>query len=92
MNTWTETYGQRGLKIIAIHSNGSGKDVGNVVDSWDIVYPVADDSGGDTWGKYGVRATPTWALIGADGTLVHRQVGAVTTAAAVTQIEALLTS
>ena len=80
------------MKIIAIHSNGSGRPVSDVVANWEITYPVADDGDGDTWGAYGVRATPTWALIGADGSLVHRQVGAVTSASAVERIEALLGS
>ncbi len=73
-----------------VHYNGSGKSVADVVADWGIVHPVADDADGKTYDAYDVRATPTWALIGADGSLVHRQVGAVTSDSAISRIEALL--
>lgn len=52
-----------------------------------ITYPVAVDEDRDTWDAYGVRAYPSWAIIGPDGELVHRQVGKVTVDAAVELIE-----
>lgn len=75
-----------------MHSRGSGNPVADVVERWDITYPVADDRSGDTWGEYGVRATPTYALIAPDGSLSHRQVGRITTQATRDRIEALLGS
>jgi hypothetical protein len=85
-------YEPRGLRIIAVHSRGSGNPVAEVVERWDITYPVADDRGGQTWEKYGVRATPNYALIAPDGSLSHRQVGLVTTDATRERIEGLLGS
>jgi hypothetical protein len=92
LREWDERYGPQGLQIIAVHSRGSGRPVANAVESWQITYPVADDRGGDTWQAYGVRATPTYALIAPDGSLSHRQVGLVTTPATAERIEALLGS
>jgi hypothetical protein len=80
------------LTIVAVHGRGSGRPVADAVASWGITYPVADDRDGDTWDAYGVRATPTYALIAADGTLAHRQVGLVTTPATAERIEGLLES
>jgi hypothetical protein len=53
--------------------------VADAVESWGITYPVADNRSGETWSKYNVRVTPTFALIGRDGSLLHRQVGRITT-------------
>jgi hypothetical protein len=75
-----------------VHSRGSGRPVADTVESWNITYAVADDRGGDTWNEYGVRVTPTFALIAPDGSLAHRQVGRVTTPATVALIERLLGS
>lgn len=75
-----------------MHSKGSGKPVSDAVAKWGITYPVADDRSGDTWDAYDVRATPTFALIGRDGSLLHRQVGRITTPATEQRIEAALDS
>jgi hypothetical protein len=92
LNAWSAQYGQRGLRIVAIHSRGSGRPVEDAVQNWGITYPVADDRDGKTWQAYSVRATPTYALIAPDGSLSHRQVGLVTTPATAERIEALLAS
>ena len=52
-----------------------------------ITYPVAVDEDRDTWDAYGMRFYPSWALIGTDGELLHRQVGIVVVDAAVELIE-----
>lgn len=90
MNEWSNTYGSEGLKIIAVHGRGSGRPVSDAVASWGITYPVADDDSGATWQSYDVRATPTFALVGRDGSLLHRQVGKVTTDATAQLIEQAL--
>ena len=64
----------------------------NAVEELGITYPVANDRSGDTWDEYGVRATPSMALIGRDGSLLHRQVGRITTDDTVDRIEAALAS
>jgi hypothetical protein len=89
LNEWARTYGAQGLKIIAVHGHGSGRPVSDAVASWGITYPVAVDRGA-TWDAYGVRATPTFALVGRDGELLHRQVGKITTPATAQLIEAAL--
>lgn len=38
-------------------------------------YPIVDDPGRETWSQYGMQFYPSWAFIGADGSVVHRQVG-----------------
>lgn len=90
MNEWSQVYGARGLRIIAIHSRGSGAPVADAVAELGITYPVADDRSGDTWAEYGIRATPSMALIGKDGSLLHRQVGRIITDDTVARIEAAL--
>lgn len=90
MKEWSAAYAERGLTIVAVHGRGSGRPVADVVESWDITYPVADDRGGDTWAHYDVRVTPTYALIAPNGSLAHRQVGRVTTDATLERIEGLL--
>lgn len=92
LNEWQATYGAQGLRIIAVHGRGSGRSVAEAVENWGITYPVADDADGATWSAYGVRGTPTFALIGRDGSLLHRQVGRITTDATVQRIEQALGS
>ena len=64
----------------------------NTVSELGITYPVAVDEDRDTWDAYGMRFYPSWAVISADGELVHRQVGKVTVDAAVQLIEQELTN
>jgi hypothetical protein len=52
-----------------------------------ITYPVAVDEDRDTWDAYGMRFYPSWAMIGVNGELLHRQVGIVIVDAAVELIE-----
>ena len=87
-----QVYGERGLKIVSIHSRGSDLPVENAIAELEITYPVADDRSGDTWDAYDVRATPTMALIGRDGSLLYRQVGRIITDDTVARIEAALES
>jgi cytochrome c biogenesis protein CcmG, thiol:disulfide interchange protein DsbE len=39
---------------------------------------LADDTGATAAAAYGLTATPTWVLIGSDGTVTHRHAGVVT--------------
>ncbi len=52
-----------------------------------ITYPVAVDEDRDTWDAYGMRFYPSWAMISAEGELIHRQVGIVIVDAAIELIE-----
>lgn len=52
-----------------------------------MAYPIADDRDLDIWQAYGMQFHPSWALIGADGSLMQRQVGQVVTDEVVALIE-----
>jgi hypothetical protein len=52
-----------------------------------ITYAVAVDEDRDTWDAYDMRFYPSWAIISAEGELLHRQVGIVKVDVAVELIE-----
>jgi thiol-disulfide isomerase/thioredoxin len=77
---WHETYGDKGLVVIAVHSPEFDfeKKIDNVRDyvaERSIPYPVAVDNDFSTWRAYENRAWPTVYLVDKDGRLVYRQIG-----------------
>ena len=73
MNEWHQTYGPQGLHIIGVHSYGNLDQ--EFVDEHGLTYPLLDDPERATWDQYGMQFYPSWAFIGPDGSLIHRQVG-----------------
>jgi hypothetical protein len=90
LNEWHETYGPQGLTIIGIQ--GYGELSQSFVDEQGLRYPILDDPARDTWAAYGMQFHPSWAFIGSDGSLVHRQVGQVVLPSVVEYIEEALGS
>ena len=45
------------------------------VDEFGLQYPLVDDMDRSVWDAYGMQFYPSWAFIGRDGSLIHRQVG-----------------
>lgn len=62
------------------------------IDEHGLRYPILDDPGRDIWAAYGMQYHPSWAFIGPDGSLVHRQVGQVVQPGLVDLIEDALES
>jgi hypothetical protein len=67
------------LTIVGVQGYGAGDPLATTAVDWGITYPIATDGEHATWGAYGIRAKPAYALVGRDGGLLHRQVGLVTT-------------
>ena len=83
LNEWGASYGERGLRIIGVHSPEFDyeRDAGNVRDALTeagIRYPVALDNGFRTWREWSQRFWPARYIIDRDGVvrLVHYGEGA----------------
>ena len=83
LNEWNATYGDRGLRIVGVHSPEFDyeRDAGNVRDALveaGIRYPVALDNDFRTWREWSQRFWPARYLIDRSGTvrLVHYGEGA----------------
>lgn len=79
------------MQIIAVSQQLTLGSMADTVSDLGITYPVAVDGDRDTWDAYGMRFYPSWAMISAEGELLHRQVGIVVVDAAVELIEQELT-
>jgi hypothetical protein len=73
--------------IIAVSQHLTRGPMDGTISELGITYPVAVDEDRDTWDAYGMRVYPSWAIISAEGELVHRQAGKVTVDLAVELIE-----
>lgn len=62
------------------------------IDEHQLAYPIVDDMGRNIWDDYGMQFHPSWAFIGPDGSLVHRQVGVAILPEVVAYIEEALGS
>jgi cytochrome c biogenesis protein CcdA/thiol-disulfide isomerase/thioredoxin len=92
---WDETYRDRGLQVIGIHSPEYAfeKDAGNVaagIEDFGIEYPVALDNALATWTNYRNRYWPAHYLIDAEGTVRHISFGEGNYAATEAMIRELL--
>ena len=70
-----DKYGNRPFVVIGVHSakfetEGSRESVRNAIHRYGIEHPVVVDDEMQIWRKYGVRAWPSVALIGADGEVI----------------------
>jgi hypothetical protein len=79
--------GKQGLRIIAVSQQLRHSSMENTIAELGITYPVGVDLNRDTWDAYGMRFYPSWTMIGADGELLHRQLGIVIVDAGIELIE-----
>ncbi|MCA9289413.1 MAG: hypothetical protein KDA05_12545, partial [Phycisphaerales bacterium] len=73
---WLEDkYADQPFVVIGVHSakfenEGDRASIRNAIFRYDIHHPVLIDTGMQLWSRYGVRAWPTFVIIGPDGRLV----------------------
>ncbi|WP_010254686.1 TlpA disulfide reductase family protein [Treponema primitia] len=67
----------QGLEILAVDVRESKKDVAAFMDELDLSFPAALDPRGDIAAIYGIEAFPTTYIIGRDGRIITRLVGAI---------------
>jgi cytochrome c biogenesis protein CcmG/thiol:disulfide interchange protein DsbE len=73
-----EKYGQRGLKVIGVSIDEGGLDgVKSFVNENKITYPIALDAEGRVANVLRTTVLPTSVMIGRDGRIVWRKVGAI---------------
>jgi peroxiredoxin len=89
LNRLFARYRDRGFLVIGVNAHDSEADIRDFVAKRPVEYPVVVDPG-DVTSAYGIYATPTVLLIGADGRIVAKHVGAVTQAMLAKEIEAAL--
>ncbi|MBN1786026.1 MAG: redoxin family protein [Candidatus Methanofastidiosa archaeon] len=75
-----KNYREEGLVVIGVHSPEYefGRYIDNLtmaIKRYGIGYPVAQDNNNSTWFLYGNRYIPRQFVIGADGNILHSQVG-----------------
>ncbi len=80
INKWDETYRDKGLVIIGIHSpefefEKNPKNVGQAIERYKIKYPVAMDNYLSTWATYKNKYWPAHYLIDKEGNVVYTQFG-----------------
>jgi thiol-disulfide isomerase/thioredoxin len=71
-----ENYGER-VRFLAVNVAVSDpRDrVRSAVDQFGLSMPVAYDQSGDLWDRFDIIGTPTYVLLGSDGTVLHRTYG-----------------
>jgi len=70
------TYGSKGFVVLAVDMRESGKAVQAFVKELNVSFPTVLDADGAVNHDYGVRALPVSFLIGRDGKLLWRAIGA----------------
>lgn len=80
LKRFDETYRERGLTIIGVHSPEfeREKKIENVrreVGSLGINYPVVTDNDYETWNAYGVEAWPTVVILDKQGRIRYTHIG-----------------
>jgi peroxiredoxin len=87
---WQNTYGPQGLQIIGISMDDSAQPVQQFYQQFKMNYPVAIGTEKLAQSYGGVLGLPVTFLIGRDGKIAQKYVGAVQIPAAEQQIKALL--
>lgn len=80
INKWDESYRDKGLVIIGIHSpefefEKNSKNVEKAIERHKIKYPVAMDNYLSTWATYKNKYWPSHYLIDKEGNVVYEQLG-----------------
>lgn len=76
LKQFVSAYGGRQLEVVSISEDESERDWQNFVSKNQMNWPQQHDSDGATARRFGVRGLPTYILIGGDGTILQRYVGA----------------
>jgi hypothetical protein len=75
LKQFVSTYGGQ-LEVVSISEDANGRDWQNFVSKNGMNWAQQHDPEGSTARRFGVTALPTYILIGSDGTIVQRYVGA----------------
>ncbi len=80
VKAWYNTYKDKGLEVIAVHSpefnyEKSIKNVKKYIQREGVTYPIAIDNDFITWHRYQNRAWPTMYLIDIQGFIRHKRIG-----------------
>jgi thiol-disulfide isomerase/thioredoxin len=78
LNEAHKKYLREGLVVIGINYQQDGERVARFLGKTPVAYPIALDKDGAVAKKFGVNALPSSALIGKDGAVIHKLVGALT--------------
>jgi peroxiredoxin len=77
METLYQAYRDRGLVILAISGDRTGRDVvESFVQELDLNFPILLDPNGEVFGQYGVRGLPASFLLDRRGRIVSAEAGA----------------
>ncbi len=71
MNEMQRKYGSKGLQIVAINVDAKRADADKFLAQNSTAFALAFDSKGESPRRFGVKAMPTSALIGADGKVLY---------------------
>ena len=71
MNEMQRKYGSKGLQIVAINVDAKRTDADKFLAQNSPAFALAFDSKGESPRRFGVKAMPTSALIGADGKVLY---------------------
>ncbi len=71
MNDMQRKYGSKGLQIVAINVDAKRADADKFLAQNSTAFALAFDSKGESPRRFGVKAMPTSALIGADGKVLY---------------------
>lgn len=80
LNAWQEKYGDKGLKIVGVHTpefefEKEKENVQAAIDKFGIEYAVVQDNEYSTWRAYANRYWPRKYLIDIDGYIVYDHIG-----------------
>jgi cytochrome c biogenesis protein CcmG, thiol:disulfide interchange protein DsbE len=76
LKQFVSAYGGRQLEVVSISEDESERDWQNFVAKNQMNWPQQHDPDGTTARRFGVRGLPTYILIGSNGTILERYVGA----------------
>jgi cytochrome c biogenesis protein CcdA/thiol-disulfide isomerase/thioredoxin len=80
IRAWAETYGNRGLVVLGVHTpefafEKDARNVSRALAALGVTYPVAIDSDFGIWRAFGNQAWPALYVVGADGQVRHHVLG-----------------
>jgi cytochrome c biogenesis protein CcdA/thiol-disulfide isomerase/thioredoxin len=80
VRAWAETYGNRGLLVVGVHTpefafEKDARNVSRALAALGVTYPVAIDSDFAIWRAFGNQAWPALYVVGTDGQVRHHVLG-----------------
>jgi len=76
LKQFVSAYGGRQLEVVSISEDENERDWQNFVAKNQMTWPQQHDPDGSTARRFGVSGLPTYILIGSNGTILQRYVGA----------------